>query len=120
MKKLYTLDNKNITVYSEFDIKFSDFLSFLKEADLKLHNLFYTNENFNLEVNKFKNIYSTFLKYWLKDNFNFNQNLSTETLQNLIDKVSTTDVQFSELFAYFKLYKKIVNTENRLYITYFT
>lgn len=118
MKKLYTLDNKNITIHSEFENKFNDFLSFLKDEDLKLYKLFYSNENFNLEVIKFKQVYSIFLKGWLKLNFNFNQNLSVETFQKLIDKTSTTDIQFSVLFTYFKLYKKINNTDNELLYFY--
>lgn len=118
MKKLYTLDNKNITIHSEFETKFNDFLFFLKDEDLKLYKLFYSNENFNLEVIKFKQVYSVFLKDWLKLNFNFNQHLSVETFQKLIDKTSTTDIQFSELFAYFKLYKKVINTENELLYFY--
>lgn len=112
MKKLYTYDNKQITVCSEFEIKFKDFLEYLKEKDNDFYVSLSTNLDFNIKIKKLVKNFSSFFQKWLKNNFN--QTLSIDNLENIFNEIKMTELKYDEFFSYYNFYKKIINTEEKL------
>lgn len=107
MKKLYTFNHQTVTTCNDFNNKFRDFLSFLKEKEHRLYALLNNYLDFNLKRHEFEEEFDYFFEYWLKQNFQFHEKLVLHSLDALLKSVKTTDDNFDELFAYTNLYKKL-------------
>jgi hypothetical protein len=118
MKKIYTFDNKQLTFCNEFEIKFQDFLEYLKDRNNELYNLLTTNSDFNIKIESFLKNFNPFFQNWLKINYKFNDNLSIDNLETLFNKTRMTEINYSEFFSYYNLYMKIANKNNDLLYFY--
>lgn len=112
MKKLFTENHKNIMTCDDFEIKFKDYLDYIKEVNNDLYNQFARNIDFSIKnIYDFKKEFNVFFEIWLRKIYDYDLVFSEENLVFFIDsfiiKLKTTDIGFSELFANFNFYKKI-------------
>ncbi|WP_313000522.1 hypothetical protein [Chryseobacterium gleum] len=112
MRKLYTYDNKRITVCNSFELKFQDFLYFMKNKDEKTYLLLSSNSDFNVSRKIFLEKFKDFFENWLKENFELKQSLSPSSLENIYNSIKMTDNNYEGFFSYYIFYKKLVESED--------
>jgi len=116
MKKLYTNNHANITTCDDFEIKFKDYLNYIKCSNHVLFNSLINELDFKIEdVEAFKTEFNSFFEPWLKQGFNYNLKFDMENIGSFIT-TKTMDERFSELFANYNFYKKISSATEEFYI----
>ncbi|UTX48818.1 hypothetical protein [Chryseobacterium sp. MA9] len=112
MKKLYTYDNKRITVCNDFELKFKSFLSFIKKDDEKIYLLLINSSDFNINREVLLEKFQGFFENWLKDHFALNQPLSINSLEIIFNEIKMTDNRYEEFFSYYNFYKKLFDSKD--------
>lgn len=112
MKKLYTYDNKRITVCNDFELKFKDFFYYIKNKDEKTYLLLSSNSDFNVSRKILLEKFKDFFENWLKENFELKQSLSLNSLENIFNNIKMTDNNYEEFFSYYNFYKKLIESKD--------
>ncbi|WP_439478857.1 hypothetical protein [Chryseobacterium aquaticum] len=117
MKKLYTNNHANITTCDDFEIKFKDYLNYIKFSNPILFNSFTNNLDFKIQDFKiFKAEFNSFFEFWLKETFNYHLSFNIKNIDSFITTYRTIDEKFSELFANYNFYKKLNSAIDEFYI----
>jgi hypothetical protein len=107
----------HITTCSDFEIKFKDYLNFLKSNNHSLFNLLISNKDFKVnDIDIFRKEFNFFFKYWLIKYFKYKYSFESEYIDNFVSMYKTTGEKFDELFANYNFYKKINSAIDELYI----
>lgn len=118
MKKFYTYNHKNITTCTEFEVKFKDYLAFIRFSDSKLYELLIGDHDFSVSITETKNNFNAFFKEWLDKRRLYLGILNITNLDSLLKSIRTTDSDFGELFAYAIFFKRL-NEQSDFEMLYF-